>query len=736
MTHARSAQNADSPPSIGAAIWALAGVVLLALMAVLGSIGGPQGPIGALIAVVAALLLDGAWAAAYLVAAFGWGGLTLAAIDRAGGGRARWDRLALEAAVGIGVLMTLSHALGWAGAFPSNALGKGIAIGVLAVGILWRALSTARLLRRDGGVRRRPSRGWLLALPATAVLLVAASNPPGWLWDSEAGGYDALSYHLQLPQEWIALGRLQPLEHNVYSYLPGYVEAAMYHVGIAAGARGPIEGAPLWGLLSDGGRALVTMQLLHAGMALMAAWLIARLATSAARLTGASTPHATRVGVIAGALALATPWVVVTGSLAYNEMAMVLLGAGAMLAAIERGFKPWARGALVGGLVGLACGAKPTAIFFFTPVCALLLVGPPLLLARRVTRPMVVTALVGMLAGVLMLAPWLVRNAAHGGNPVFPAMTELFGTAHWDAEQADRWAGAHSFNGTTSERLELIVRPDGADPAGIRHRGMLHPQWGALWIIALAAAMITLARRPTRFIGALAALGLLAQVIAWLLLTHVQSRFLLPAVAPICVLVALASPPLRLGRVRPEWLVAVLVAVQTVFMIAIFTEQRQSSGGSLGPNAWLLGGPGVFTGEALRPEDRWQRAEAWLNFGDLHAEADGRTLVLGDAAVLYHASPIDWATTWDRSLLGALMREHPDDPAAWRRALRDRGVSLVFVRWSELQRLSDTGWHDPLVTPERVARFLAQEAEPMPRVRSSLPTSTPTWELFRLRGDP
>ena len=48
----------------------------------------------------------------------------------------------------------------------------------------------------------------LLALPGLALLLTAACSPPGWLWGGsgadpvgEARGYDALEYHLQLPQE-------------------------------------------------------------------------------------------------------------------------------------------------------------------------------------------------------------------------------------------------------------------------------------------------------------------------------------------------------------------------------------------------------------------------------------------------------------------------------------------------------------------------------------------------------
>ncbi|MEZ6319149.1 MAG: hypothetical protein R3B49_10435 [Phycisphaerales bacterium] len=71
---------------------------------------------------------------------------------------------------------------------------------------------------------------WIVAVPI-GVLVVACASPAGWLWDSEFGGFDALAYHLELPQEWMQrAGRVWPVDHNVYSYLPSYVEAAYVQV--------------------------------------------------------------------------------------------------------------------------------------------------------------------------------------------------------------------------------------------------------------------------------------------------------------------------------------------------------------------------------------------------------------------------------------------------------------------------------------------------------------------------
>jgi hypothetical protein len=38
---------------------------------------------------------------------------------------------------------------------------------------------------------------------ACGTMLAAAMVPAGFLWSTEFGGYDALSYHLQVPREWL-----------------------------------------------------------------------------------------------------------------------------------------------------------------------------------------------------------------------------------------------------------------------------------------------------------------------------------------------------------------------------------------------------------------------------------------------------------------------------------------------------------------------------------------------------
>ena len=87
-------------------------------------------------------------------------------------------------------------------------------------------------------------------------MLAAALVPAGYLWSTEFGAYDALSYHLQSPREWLASGAMRPLPHLAYAGLPSFVEGAFMH---------------LMALRADAREAAIACQLLHACMALTAA---------------------------------------------------------------------------------------------------------------------------------------------------------------------------------------------------------------------------------------------------------------------------------------------------------------------------------------------------------------------------------------------------------------------------------------------------------------------------------
>ncbi len=680
-------------PQVRAAVLVAAPILaLLALMAVLGSLGKDPAPdpltaLGLVLSGIGPALVV---CVVLLLSCLGWGSL----LRR--GFREAPDAWTIQLGLGIALLITLTLVLGGVGLLVAP-----VSVGVVGVGLglLGWQVKGAGL----GGAPARVSRVWLIALPSTALLLLAAMSPPGWLWDSEFGAYDVLSYHLRLPQEWLAGGRIEPLEHNVYSYLPSGIEGVYALIGSMTLAPTDDAGAAS-GLLAGSGWRVIAAQMFHACLALVTAWTLQVFVRRALLKSGVEALHAGRCGVIAGVALLATPWVVVVGSLAYNEMGAAALGAAAMLVAIEDKIKPVWRGVLSAVLVGGACAAKPTAIFLVAPVVGVLLLGrAPVRDWFRLIGP-------GVIVGVLMLAPWMVRNAAHGGNPVFPQMTGVFGSAHWDDEQVERYRGAHRFEGGVVDRVRTLVwtSPGAPDDASSvqRWRGAMSPQFGVIFPAALLAGVIALISAATRRPAALLLVGLGAQAVAWMTLTHLQSRFLIPGLLPGAALLGLALGGVRTKRSREPLTVAwvIVVAAQAGLGVWVFAGQRSGR-----PNFGLLGGTAMMRGEPYEPLVGRADPTAYMN----HELGEGSgVLYVGDSAALYNVHEALVSTTWDRSLLGEIARETPETER-WTDALRERGVTHVYVDLGEIRRLTLSGWRDPGVGSESLARWLESLGEPI-----------------------
>lgn len=580
--------------------------------------------------------------------------------------RSRWT---FSLSVGLAAMLTLSFVLGSTGVLA----GAGAILGgaVLTAGLAALVLHAPALdytFQPAAPATRLIAAGSAIALVITAL---TASTAPGIFWDSEFGAFDALSYHLQLPKEWLITGSTLPVEHNVYSFLPGYVEHAAHHLHAAFGLE-----LTTGGTLLPTSPGLLTMQCLHALILIAAAW------TAAVACGSLAGDHAPRW--IAALLVLATPWAVVTGTLAYNEMAVVLLGFGALVA-MEIGC-PYRRGITVGIVVGVACGAKPTALFMLAPAIGLLM------LARAPRSAWLKLTLMSLLGGALAVSPWLVRNFLVSGNPVFPAMTSVFGSAHWTAEQVQRFASAHVFDGSLLERLALTVLPDTTDPAGARHRGFLHPQWLALFPAALLALTVTARSSATQ--AALAA-GLLLQILAWLFLTHIQSRFLLPCLVAAVPLIALCK-----GRFAP--LAGVVAVAQLGALVVTLTQQRAWPSGALATPAQLAG----WNLQPLQQGDIDPVDLGPVGAANRTADPMSRSAIalLGRSIPLYHIEDTLYATTWDEHPFLDLVERFPEDPSIWTDGLRQLGCNRALIDLAELDRLARSGFLDPRWQGGDVAR--------------------------------
>jgi len=664
------------------------GVALaLVTMAIGGSWSGDDAAnSSAFVPAIVQIVSAGSVALLWFAMALGFGGALVDLLHLAR--RPPIERVALEAALGIAAALVVDAALGTSGLLLAG--GGLVAWGVLVAGIVL-------LVRRWRTCVQTPLRLHLplaaAALgPAVGVLLLASASEPGWLWGSEFRGYDALSYHLQLPSEWLTLGRIATLYHNVYSALPSYVESAFLHIFVLAGGRE--NGA-------------IAAQCLAALVTLVAALNVACVAR---RLAG---PVA---GAVAAGLYLGTPWIIVVGSLAYNDGFVGLFLAAGLLVALKAPRCQRRVGIALGLLIAGSCGAKLTAFGF---------VALPLVIAVLAMRRKraVVELLVAGVVALILLSPWLIRNALTTGNPTFPFLSALFGTGHWTPEQLATFAHAHQSELALGARFGRLwsmwcvfgfgVNPNAGEPWA--------PQWSLLpWVGVAGLAMLTF-RYRLRGVAIVLTLMLLAQVSFWLFATHLQSRFLVPTAVILASAAASALGQRRWSSIaRPAAAALVLWCLVPLVVFAKEPLIDHSQSNQDGAPAAMIGNRDIATGEAYRakmasltdPKERMQLAQVaptayWINHV-LAPESLGPqpVLLIGDATPFRYRRSLRYNTVWDRGALDEVIRSAPETPELWAPTLRALGFRYVLVDLEMLGRWTAAGWVNPQLTAERIGAFL------------------------------
>lgn len=608
----------------------------------------------------------------WLLAAYGLGSWAAVLLPKQ-----KWctvDRELLVAAAGVATLLWLDTVIGSLGLLAF----RWVAFAFVAVPALGGVFRMRQWTRPTAPTT---AASWTLlgAIVPLSVLLVAALSTPGWLWQSEFGGYDALSYHLQLPREWLLHGAIVETPHNAYGYLPNAVEAAFMHLGALAGQKG------MWA-------AMEATQLLAAGWTVLAAALTARLAR---RLV--PDDFAALASASAAVVFLATPWVIVTGSLAYDEPAVLALTAAALLLVAGSDSIGARLGTLLGVLLGGACLAKLST----GPLVVAPLIAASVVLLHRKTwkKAFALAALLGLCA----LAPWLIRTFMWTGNPVFPMLTSLFGTGPWTAEQLVIWNTAHGAHGSLADRLFLLFNEffrQGIGPSPNPSEPWL-AQWSIMPMLGAGGA-IALALRPVDAIrtrrAAMLVLFIVGSLVAWLLLTHMKARFLLPLAVPLAALATAGAI-----AVVPKARIVLPLAVIALAIVPLAIYLNEAGG----MPARGLARAEVFRGDlARRLLERAEHDTAAREVLDVGGPqlflnhllpSDARILLVGEAAPFHFAfgtaekPRLAYSTVWTRGVLEEAMLE-TSSPAEWIDRLEEQGFTHVYIHPSMLARWHQSGW--------------------------------------------
>ncbi len=290
------------------------------------------------------------------------------------------EKIAMAEALGLGALSLLFLAIAWAGFFSRSV--------VLAFFILLSLPTTVILVRAFlRGVKSRrqvkpDARGFSLFLGlfiAFTLLLslgIALCPPTAW---------DALVYHLQIPEQILAAHSLSLPGDSLFREMPELVEM-VYAAAIALTGRAETAAVVGWGI----------------GLLALAG------------ITGVAKRWGLRYPLLPAALLLLGDTLARSMGWGYADWAAALFGVAALIALSQRGAGE-RRLFLAGVFAGFAMGTKYTDGALLVVLCLALL-------SLRQWRTSLKEAAFVLAGCALAFSPWIVRGLAFWGNPLAPIL--------------------------------------------------------------------------------------------------------------------------------------------------------------------------------------------------------------------------------------------------------------------------------------------------------------------------
>ncbi len=561
-------------------------------------------------------------------------------------------RFLLGAALGLGTLSTLVFLAGLLGCLQ-RWVWVTIVVAETVVGVM--AIRASRLAAdhedANAGAAERPDARqridwlWLIVLPFLLLGVLVTTNAPGFIWQEEGYGYDVLEYHLQVPKEYYQAGRISYLPHNVYGSFPSAVEM-LYLLNMV--------------LLEDDVDTGTSANLIHFSFALLtvyAAWVLGSL-------------WSRRAGVVSGVTMATTGWLGYLSGLAYVENGMLFFGLAATAALLRSSrdapdeaapgdSRRWRRRhmALAGLFAGFACGCKYTAV----PMIAGPLLVATFLLPKQTIRQRLENGLIFAMLAVVSFSPWLVRNLATTGNPVFPLANRVFDASPpgWGPEQTDRWERGHQAGErerTLLGRLSALCRHVPLD--GLQRLGPA----------VLLLGFVGLLRRRRDRTDLILVVILSLQLVVWLFATHLFARFAVVFLIPLALLAGRAV--MVEGR-RAVLLTSFLcVGACWNFYFAVNLVRAEGA----------LGGPGSHFYQGIQP------GYEYFKLVNDELPSDAKILLVGEARAFYFRRPVSYNVVFNRNPFAQVVRSAESEQQIVDR-LVEEGYTHVLVNWLEIKRL-------------------------------------------------
>lgn len=421
--------------------------------------------------------------------------------------------LLLAGGIGLGWLGILGFGMALIGAtHAAILLGTQVLILLFAYqrGKVVETLDQIRELSNEIKESKTKIPAWMVWFVCIAFVLTALRTylPP-------ADAFDALFYHLRIPELWLADGGLQA--YNIPHYwFPGIVEG-VYFWGLGMGSELVSQQIHfIWSLLLT---LLIWCWVKQLWGDLTAAWSVV--------------------------LITSIPSTLLLASWAYTDIALTFYGAAMLYclwAGIEKDDKSW--WAVSAIAVGMAMGVKYTSVVM--PISAVIIITvwtyrSPREWIRRIAH----FCLIGFVTGAI----WYIRNWYWMGNPFYPF---VFGGTYWDSFRAQAFSGAGTGIGWDWKAILLLPI---TITLGYQDINSIDADIGPLLLPALPLAVFVMYRIKTYEAAkqkALVALGIfIITSLSFWVYGYIssqglwQARLLMPAMIPCTIPMAVGVTLIR-----------------------------------------------------------------------------------------------------------------------------------------------------------------------------------------------
>jgi len=480
-------------------------------------------------------------------------------------------------------------------------------------------------------------------------------------------GTDALVYHLQIPRDYIEAGRIERIPYNVYANMPHATEL-LYAVALLAGGEDAAK------LLDFGLRIL----------------LLFAIAGFARRWLGV------RRSLLAPCILLMNPLVLDNRTIANIDLAMAFVLFVALAEALRWNETGRLRHMVVSSaLVGLLAGMKYTGGLFGAALFATIIVTR---LATRESRAPVAHLILYPLPALVLFLPWLFKNAAFTGNPVYPLFAERFGGIEWNAELGKRLVEWQRSIGMGRDAADYALLPWNMTVKGnieyTAFDGIISP----LFLMFIPAVILALPL-PTAGVALLLLSALSLALWAW---GPQQLRFFMPALPALSVVTAWVLDRVA-SEAREKWFarlaLTIMIAYFAFFAIHIVavTVPNQL------PSAIGLEKREDYLHRRLQPYDAMRRASREL-------PPNAKLLLIWENRGYYLDRPYIADSFYESSWVMQLLEQNQAGDVLEKR-LRDEGVTHVMIN-DPLGLHFGRYYYHPRVR-EALDKFLRERGKPV-----------------------